>query len=68
MSKHIADMIDLQPIPVFGADRTKTLKIPESIMKQIDLRNAQFNLQNQQHLAEKAAQQINQCFKERLNK
>lgn len=68
MSKHIADMIDLQPMPVHGAQRAKSLRIPAPITKQIQLHNAQFDLKNQQHLVEKAVQQINQCFKERLNK
>lgn len=66
MSSHIADIIDKNQFSVFTPQRARSLQIPASIQKEISRKNAEFTAQTQHHLFEKAVQQINQCYKERL--
>ena len=68
MSKHIADLNDKNKVPVFSPQRAKSLRIPAGIQKDIERINAEYTLKTQHHLVQKAVQQINQCFKERLQK
>lgn len=68
MSSHIADFIDKSRTSVFTPQRARSLPIPASIQQEISRKNAEFTAKTQHHLFEKAVQQINQCFKERLQK
>ena len=44
MSKHIADLIDLNATPVFSNLRAKQMQIPMHLKKEINDRNGQFSM------------------------